>query len=377
MNDTRFSARAAAGPAATPAQRQLHIDALKFIASQLIVLHHLIAYGPISDAVSELAPQGMDWLFEHTRMAVQVFLVLGGYLAARGLSPQGGAWDGSPLRAMIQRYQRLVLPCLAALVLAVASAALARLWMTDEFIPAAPTWSQGLSHVLLMQGVLGQDSLSAGIWYIAIDFQLFVLMALLLWLGHKVSPSTGRAHPVGSAVAQTLVLGVMLSSLFFFNRDTRWDNWALYFFGSYGMGAAAYWVGCSRRPAWYLGLLALSGLVALLMDFRGRIELALVVALLLGLAQWRGNSRFLPRLSARLTRLVTAMGELSYSLFLVHFPVLTLGNAVFVRLGLSGPWAGTAFLLASWTASLGVALLFERWVEAPLARRTRIAAKPS
>ena len=31
--------------------------------------------------------------------------------------------------------------------------------------------------------LLGFDSLSAGVWYIAIDFQLFALMALLLWAG--------------------------------------------------------------------------------------------------------------------------------------------------------------------------------------------------
>ncbi len=368
MNDLRFSALAATNLDATAAPRQLHIDALKFIASQLIVLHHLIAYGPISDAVNGIAPDRVDWLFDHTRMAVQVFLVLGGYLAAKGLSPRGLAWGGSPLRAMARRYQRLVLPCLVALVLTVASAGLARLWMTSEFIPAAPTWPQALSHAFLMQGILGQDSLMAGVWYIAVDFQLFVLMALLLWLGHKLGSSSEQPHPVGSGLAQTLVLGLMLSSLFFFNRDTGWDNWALYFFGSYGMGAAAYWVGCSRRPAWYLGLLAVSGLIALLMDFRERIGLALMVALLLGLVQWRGNSRWLPQLPVRLTRFVSAMGELSYSLFLVHFAVLMLGNAVFVRLGLSGPGAGMVALLASWAASLGVALLFERWVEAPLAR---------
>jgi peptidoglycan/LPS O-acetylase OafA/YrhL len=357
--------------------RQLHIDALKFLASQLIVLHHLIAYGPISDAVSQAAPGVADWFFGQTRMAVQVFLVLGGYLAAKGLSPQGRAWDGSPLSAMGRRYLRLVLPCLVALVLAVASAALTRLWLTDEFIPAAPTWLQGLAHVLLMQGLLGQDALSAGIWYVSIDFQLFALIAVLLWLAHKVLPSTARAGSVGAGVAQTLVLGLMLCSLFFFNRDARWDNWAVYFFGSYGMGAAAYWVGCSRRPSWYLGMLTLSGLVALLADFRERIGLALAVALLLGLFLWLGQSQRSPWLPERLRQMVSTMGALSYALFLVHFPVLMLCNAVFAGLGLSSPWAGCVFLLASWLASLGAAVLFERWVEAPLDRRIRLAAMPA
>lgn len=374
MHVAHSSVPVEAAVAATSSQRQLHIDALKLLASQLIVLHHLIAYGPISDAVNVLAPAAFDWLFEHTRMAVHIFLVLGGYLAARGFSPQGGAWNGSPLHAMLQRYRRLVLPCLAALVLAVVSAALTRLWMVDDFVPARPTLTQTLAHVLLIQGVLGLESLTAGIWYVAIDFQLFVMMALLLWTGHKLSQSSKRADLIGSAVAQTLVLAMMLSSLFFFNRDDHWDNWALYFFGSYGMGAVAYWVGCSRRPAGYLSLLAVCGLAALMLDYRPRVWLALVVSLLLGLAQWQGSRFQLPRLPARLVKFVTTMGKLSYALFLVHFPVLMLGNALFVHLGLSGPVSGIALLLACWAVSLGVAVLFERWVEAPLARKPRAPA---
>ena len=81
------------------------------------------------------------------------------------------------------------------------------------------------------------DALSAGVWYVAIDFQLFALMTLLLWLGRR------------PRWPQALLLGLMLASLFFFNRDEDWDNWALYFFGAYGMGAAAFWAGNARRPA--------------------------------------------------------------------------------------------------------------------------------
>ncbi|MGZ8261721.1 MAG: acyltransferase family protein, partial [Methylotenera sp.] len=58
------------------------IDAFKAIASQLIVLHHLAAYGPLSDAVQQAAPGLISWLYDYARMAVQVFFVIGGYLAA-------------------------------------------------------------------------------------------------------------------------------------------------------------------------------------------------------------------------------------------------------------------------------------------------------
>ena len=61
------------------------VDGLKTVASQLIVLHHLVAYGPLPVALRSVIPGTVDWLFEYGRMAVQVFLVMGGFLAARTL----------------------------------------------------------------------------------------------------------------------------------------------------------------------------------------------------------------------------------------------------------------------------------------------------
>ena len=97
--------------------RQLSIDALKVIASQLIVLHHLSAYGPVADTLSQSAPVLMGWFFEYARMAVQVFLVVGGYLAAASLVPgRAQPQRSSPVQVLLKRYRRLVLPCLAALI---------------------------------------------------------------------------------------------------------------------------------------------------------------------------------------------------------------------------------------------------------------------
>ncbi len=354
----------------TEKSRQLHIDALKMMASQFIVLHHLSAYGPVADTLRQTAPLLMGWLYDYARMAVQVFLVLGGYLAASSLAPGSNIWSHSPVSMMLRRYRRLVLPCLAALLLAVACAALARQWMVAEFIPVSPTLGQALSHVFLLQGLLNQDALSAGIWYVAIDFQLFVLMTLLLWLSHRNHRTAGNTPRLAPGLAQTLVLGMMLASLFYFNRNPDWDNWAIYFFGAYGMGAAAYWAGCSRRPGLSLALLVITGVLALLLDFRGRIALALAVALLLGFLQWHRSTKPSARLSlsSPVQGLIAKLGQVSYALFLVHFPVLMLGNVLFVRLGLSGPVAAALMLLACWGMSVLAALLFERWMEAPLAQ---------
>lgn len=338
--------------------RQTHIDALKLIAAQLIVLHHFAAYGPLSDVLEDVAPRLSDWLFDYGRMAVQAFLVIAGFLAAKSLAPTGRLRAPSPWRAAAQRYLRLTPPFVAALLLAMACSALARQWITYEFIPAAPTWGQFFAHVALMHNLLGVNSLSAGVWYVAIDFQLFILMTALLWLGR--------------GWARAWVLGLMLASLFFLNRNENLDDWALYFFAAYGMGAAAFWAGQARRAGIQLALLALlatAGALALSVDFRGRIAVALGVALLLGLAQWLTQNAppRAPAAPSWLARWVALRGNSSYALFLVHFSVLMLCNALWVQLGLMGAGALAWVVLGYWVTCLGVALLFERWVERPLA----------
>ncbi len=340
-----------------PNNRQTPIDALKLVAAQLIVLHHFVTYGPLAESLSEAAPDLTDWFFEYARMAVQVFLVLGGFLAVRSLAPSGSFRQNAPWRVIAQRFQRLILPLLAAMLLAVVSAAFARHWLSDDFIPAAPTLTQALAHAGLVQGVLGFDSLSAGVWYVSIDFQLFAVMSLLLWGSRRMR------------WARSLMLGLTLSSLFYFNLDEAWDGWALYFFGAYGMGAAAFWAGSARHPGVLLSLLTGVGMLALAFEFRERIGVALTVALLLGLLQWRQRAgAFRLHLPATLSQAVSTLGKTSYALFLVHFSVLMIGNVLFAQLDLEGAGPAALTLLGSWASCVALSIWFERWIEAPLSR---------
>ncbi|PAS95247.1 MAG: hypothetical protein BSR46_17075 [Candidatus Dactylopiibacterium carminicum] len=204
------------------------IDTLKALASQLIVLHHLAFYGPMSDHA--YAPDLIDWLYDYARMAVQCFLVIGGYLAAQSLAPSGHITKPKfTLPGLLwKRYLRLALPLFAALGLAIAAAALVRTIHPLPDTPTAPALGQLVAHLLLAQQILGHESLSAGVWYVAIDFQLFALFAALMWLGRHA----GRF----ANFAPLLVLSLTLASLYGFNRQPELDIWAPYFFGAYGLG---------------------------------------------------------------------------------------------------------------------------------------------
>jgi peptidoglycan/LPS O-acetylase OafA/YrhL len=61
----------------------------------------------------------------------------------------------------------------------------------------------------------------------------------------------------------------------------------------------------------------------------------------------------------------------------VHFPILLVVNAAFVRWLPDSPAVHAAGLLTAWAASLAVGEAFNRWVERPLARPMRVSPRPA
>lgn len=336
-------------PAPSTAARLPFVDALKALASQLIVLHHLALYGPMSDVVRPWSLGLVDALDAHGRLAVQVFLVLGGFLSARALAPDGAARFTAPGPLIGRRAARLAVPYWAAIALAIACAAVARQWASLPDTPAAPGALQLLANLLMLQDVVGLEALSAGLWYVAIDLQLYALFVFALWLAAR----SGRA-----LAAPVVIAAGAAVSLLAVNRDPSWDAWAPYFFGSYGLGALAWWAARAPRAGRAVAGIAALGAVALALDFRWRIALALVTALVLA---WATRSGALGRWPA--SPLLAFLGRISYSVFLAHYPVSLLFNAAAARWFPQDPLANLAGLLLAWAASIGAGALLYRWVE--------------
>jgi peptidoglycan/LPS O-acetylase OafA/YrhL len=343
----------------------LLIDLLKASAAQLIVLHHLAWFGPLSEQVVTLgfgAAEIIAWLANYGRYAVAVFIVTSGFLSAQFLPMRGLLPGDTPACLIRERYFRLAMPFALALLLAILCNELARQWMTHDSLGSPPQLLQFLAHVLMLQGVLGVEALSAGVWYVAIDFQLYALFVLLLWFGQRV-----MRHPIfngaGADFSGALpVLLLALASLFYFNLEERFDNTALYFFGAYALGIGSGWAIRSAQRDRMLWLIAIAGLLALWFDFRPRLAIALMTALILGYSRLH-----MPHWEIRL---VHYLGGTSYALFLVHFPVYLLVSAVFLHFGASAarPGFSALGLGATWLLSMLVAHAFHRWVELPLGR---------
>ncbi len=338
--------------------RVLFIDLLKTVSAQLIVLHHLAWYGPFGDHPFGPIFDGLlDWLSEYGRYAVAVFITTSGFLSAQLLSYRGLSPGHTPLCLIRQRYFRLVLPFAVALGFAVAADLLLRQWSPgDDVLGARPQWLQFVAHLFLLHGLLGFESLSAGVWYVAIEFQLYALLVLLLWLGQSLNRRPARAD----FLPAVLVLAMALASLLHFNRDAAWDNTGIYFFGAYALGIASGWAIRSERRWQILWLIGIAGALALWIDFRPRILVAVLTALALGCSRLH--------MARQESRAIHYLGGTSYALFLIHYPVYVVVGAVFQRIApettLHAVW-GLGF---AWLFSMACADMFHRWVELPLER---------
>ena len=241
------------------------VDALRAFASNVIVWHHLAYYGPLSDIAYELAPVSIDFLYLYGRMIVAVFLVVGGFVTAQNINPLGEFGGREASRFVLRRYLRLGLPYLAVLVLVIAASAFGRRWMEDDSLSAFPTLPQLIAHLFFLHDVLGYESLSAGIWYLGIDFQLSLLLLFLAWASRWVTTLLGlgpRSRVTGNGVMHVLCWLLALASLFVFGIDRRWEAWGHYFFGTFFLGVLIQWVRAGNAKAWslwvYVGAVILS-----------------------------------------------------------------------------------------------------------------------
>jgi peptidoglycan/LPS O-acetylase OafA/YrhL len=343
--------------------RSALIDATKAVVSQLIVLHHLALYAPMTDAIAAAWPAVVEFLSQQGRLAVQPFLVIGGFLTAQALDRRRAR---APLSQMAQRFARLAPPLWLALLLVVLATALVGRWLAHADWPSPlPSVGTVLAHLFFLQDVLGVPALSAGVWYVAIDFQLFALFVLLAW-------ACGAADvPLAATRAPAFVALATVLSIVVFSRLPALDVWALYFLSTYGLGALAAWAqGSSRARGWFA--LAVAVLVAdWLIAPRARPPLALAMALALyGLAHLRWSAA--AGAGPRLQRAVYFLADASYGVFVGHFAVIILVSGLWQMLGLSGLASALAVtgLACAMSIALGAGLQHAAGRWAPRRRNT-------
>ncbi len=304
--------------------RSALVDLLKAAASLLIVLHHLAIYAPMADRIAQAWPALVEAIAQHGRLAVQSFLVMGGFLAAQALHRR----SRHPVHALVwQRYVRLAVPLACALLLVLAATVLVgRDLAHAPWVSPLPGLSGLLAHLLLLQDILGIPSILAGAWYVAVDLQLFALFVLLV-------AAAGRwPRPVRDAVVPAVLALATAAGILVFGRDPDLDAWALYFLPAYGLGALAAWSAWSR-PArrWWLAVVAL-----LLADWLVDPRVRPLVALATALALQACAHRVWPARPGLAGRAIRRLSDWSYGVFVSHYPVILLASGLWHRLDLAG-----------------------------------------
>jgi peptidoglycan/LPS O-acetylase OafA/YrhL len=346
------------------------IDFLKVFAALVIILHHLSSYGQIAQDARALLPAIMGFLFDYGRFAVQIFLVMAGYLATQSLVRYANTkFSGQQLlRLIFNRYLRLFSPYLVALTFTICCAWIARFWVNDEFVGETETLGQFVAHLFFLQGILGLDSISAGAWYVAIDWQLYSVLAILL---------------LSFSSYQTMIwlLSIVaVSSLLYFNRSSQYESYFIYFLGSYTLGILAYLAkNYSDQKIRVLAKFLLMAIGVLILissaqEIWPRNILAWIAALFLfiwGNSPYPSSEQGCKSLQQTIYQAIAWGSQRSYSAFLIHFAFILLANTIYIAWGLHTHASGLVaigLMLLVVICSVITANYLYRWIELPAAK---------
>lgn len=390
---------------AKPPPRFAHLDGIRGLAALYVAAFHCYQMQLL---VSPEIDPARAWLFKILKplcmghYAVAVFIVLSGYCLMLPIAKTGGAYtlrDG--WAGYLQRRARRILPAFYAAVLLTlalfpltraAWAAIGADGRTDVRSVIAGTESsalvpQFLSHLVLCNnGVPVNDELlvkfsnNTPMWSVATEGQIYLIFPLLLL------PVLRRFGP-WIAVSSGIAVGALLSSAF----EGRYQLACPWMLGVFAIGMFGALVSCS--PEAIFGRLrkevpwgALGAVILVCFATIGTVRLGfyrrnlLVVDTVLGIGIMSclvamsqisagGGSHFgqwcVGVLSSRPAHL---LGGCSYSLYLIHYPLLVLFQAYLLRVFSSLVMVDVAMLVPVMGAIVGLAYVFSLMFERPFMR---------
>ena len=358
------------------------LDGIRGLCALYVVFAHarlFTGYGVDAETYSPVFA-AFGYVISFGNYAVTIFIVLSGFCLAIPvvLTPTHTLKGG--FRAYISRRARRILPpYYAALAFFLALIALVPLLQTpqgtawDSKIPV--TWDVLVSHLLLVHNVYPgwMFKIDGPMWSVATEWQIYFFFPLLLLFWRRL----GLAATLGIALTVSLVPQVLLPSQLSFRWLHPW------FFGLFALGMAgavaafspaAFWQQVRetlpwRLLAWFGGVLALLSLVV------GESYLGLPTYLnetlvgsgvCLGLVHYALREQA-ERRSGLLEVLrhpkIVFLGTFSYSLYLIHSPLLGLFNLLTLELPLSSDLRLLLMLAVALPLAVGASYLFYRIVE--------------
>jgi peptidoglycan/LPS O-acetylase OafA/YrhL len=234
-------------------------------------------------------------------------------------------------------------------------ATIARSVHYEEYIGEPETFLQTFAHFFFLQKIFGFESISVGVWYVAIDWQLYIFISLLLF-------SIKRLRTVLVILAM-----ITTASMMYFSHADFLEDYFIYFVGAYGLGVIAYLADDASHPQTRtparICILLFGILIVSDTFFEIQIKNIIdwMVALLL---VWKGRHLYRSE-TFRWTRICIWFSQRSYCAFLIHFSVLLLGNSIYYYYQFQSPNLALLMMIGIWLISWVFAHLLYQFVEYP------------
>lgn len=322
-------------------------DALRAIACLLVVSFH---FGGLVGRVP-----GMALVYESTAIGwigVQMFFVLSGFIVPYSMYRAGFVFPRDCTFFLARRLVRLDPPYFVASFLAAFIAYLAALTPAYRGAPPDITWERSLAHIGYLNGILGMRFYDLPCWTLGIEFQFYLIAAVLYPLFGCKRPSTRIS----------LHAGILAATYVGCTRGVI----------SLATDDASCWI-LSWAPFFVLGIASFQRFVQISsnVEYWSVAAAAFVISLLTGTTAgaWAGTSTavLLTYGSFPSHPLITKLAAISYSLYLTHSPIGERLIRLVLRIDQSPLWA-TIAILSAIVASLGAAYLLYRYTELPALR---------
>jgi peptidoglycan/LPS O-acetylase OafA/YrhL len=331
----------------SPAVHLSYLDGMRGLAALHVTIHHaLMEYPWAVDALLAGGgwPAALASFFRNGSAPVILFIVLSGYCLMIPVVRSGGHLRGG-IASFARRRAWRILPCYYAalaisILLPVVIPALASTKSSIRWVVTQPVDAEAIvTHVLLIQhfALKWMYRINYPLWSVAVEWWLYVLFALVV-------VGAWRRRGTWKVATALIAAGIGLDLL----GGTHYNNVHLRFIALFGMGVTAAAIGFSPRAgsrgnAWAAKLALLGVVVYLLLQSRIPYT-SWAQSLPLSLAAGLATSTFLlwatgQKQQGTTSSLVRALehpasawlGRISYSLYLIHAPVLSLTHLALIQ----------------------------------------------
>jgi peptidoglycan/LPS O-acetylase OafA/YrhL len=369
------------------------LDIIRGLAALYVLVHHACA----EVQAASLAPWARLAVapFRFGNLGVAVFIVLSGYCLMLPAARDGSSIVRGGMREYLRRRSRRILPPYFAML----GLSLVLITVVTRLpLPHNPRFEEALpalrpdviaSHLLLVHNLRPQwiFKIDPPMWSVAVEWQIYFVFPILLVLRRRAGMAAvivlaftvGYAHVIVSAALHATGLVQTNAGATALRAAEAYGRWGAPFLALFAIGMAGAvvahapgsWAEQRRRTLPWAGLAAMGTLLTAvlcanrpgddplveILPIAGVTTLALLVACACRKASAQRSSA--------LARAGLFLGMISYSLYLVHYPLLSVTHMALMALGLSATLRLVTLLALAVPASIAVAYAFHIAFERP------------